>query len=208
MWLLRHRVFEVEFTYDWGFPAGAGGKEPTCQCRRCKRCWFDPWVGKIPWRKKWQPTPIFLLGESHGQRSLTGYSPQDRRDWDTTLGLVCLDLVVFISPFIFVWPIATVKTVMFIQSCNIWGPSCFGTWVRFRRGACGPWVRKVPWSRKLQPTPYSCLGNCMDRRARWAPVHGSDRHNVATKLSFFGGGAGLGHFSCSALSHFLQPNGL
>ena len=36
---------------------------------------FDPWVGKIPWRRKWQPTPVFLPGESHGQRSLVGYSP-------------------------------------------------------------------------------------------------------------------------------------
>ena len=36
---------------------------------------FDPWVGKIPWTRAWQPTPVFLLGESHGQRSLVGYSP-------------------------------------------------------------------------------------------------------------------------------------
>ena len=43
------------------------GKESTCQCRRCG---FDPWVGKIPWRRKWQPTPVFLPGKSHGQRSL------------------------------------------------------------------------------------------------------------------------------------------
>ena len=40
---------------------------------------FDSWVGKIPWRKTWQPTPGFLPGESHGQRSLTGYSPRDRK---------------------------------------------------------------------------------------------------------------------------------
>ena len=40
------------------------GKEPACQCGRCKRAGFNPWVGKIPWRRKWQPTPVFLLGES------------------------------------------------------------------------------------------------------------------------------------------------
>ena len=57
-------------TLFWGFPSGASGKGPTCQCRRHKRHEFDPWVGKIPSRKKWQPTPVFLLGESHGQRSL------------------------------------------------------------------------------------------------------------------------------------------
>ena len=41
------------------------GKESACQCRRWKRCGFDPWVGKIPWRRKWQPTPVFLPGKSH-----------------------------------------------------------------------------------------------------------------------------------------------
>ena len=64
-----------------GFP---GGKEPTCQCRRCKRCGFVPWVGKIPWRRAWQPAPKFLSGESHGQRSLTGCSPQGLKESDTT----------------------------------------------------------------------------------------------------------------------------
>ena len=49
-----------------GFPSGASGKEPTCQFRRHKRCGFDPWVKKIPWRRAWQSTPIFLPGESHG----------------------------------------------------------------------------------------------------------------------------------------------
>ena len=54
------------------------------QCRRCKRRGFDPWVGKILWRRKWQPTPVFLPGESHGQRSLVGYSPQGCKELDTT----------------------------------------------------------------------------------------------------------------------------
>ena len=59
-----------------GLLGGASSKEPACQCRRrCKRCGFDPWVGKIPWRRAWQPTPVFLPGESYGQRSLGGYSP-------------------------------------------------------------------------------------------------------------------------------------
>ena len=47
-----------------GFPGGASGKEPTCKCRRFNRFGFDPWVGKIPWRRTWQPTPVFLPGES------------------------------------------------------------------------------------------------------------------------------------------------
>ena len=50
-----------------GFPGGTSGKEPDCRCRRRKRLGFDPWVGKIPWRRARQPTPVFLPGESHGQ---------------------------------------------------------------------------------------------------------------------------------------------
>ena len=45
---------------------------------------FDPWVGKIPWRRAWQPTPVFLPRESHGQRSLVGYSPRGHKESDTT----------------------------------------------------------------------------------------------------------------------------
>ena len=63
---------------------GASGKEPTCQCRRFNRPGFSPWVGKIPWKRSWQPSPIFLPGESHGQRSLVGYNPSGHRvryDW-------------------------------------------------------------------------------------------------------------------------------
>ena len=48
----------------------------------------DPWVGKIPWRRAWQPTAVFLPGESHGQRSLVGYSPRGHKELGTThLGL-------------------------------------------------------------------------------------------------------------------------
>ena len=67
-----------------GFPGGTSGKEPTCQCRRCNRLGFDPWVGKIPWRSAWQTTPVFMPGESHGQRSLVGSSPWGPKESDTT----------------------------------------------------------------------------------------------------------------------------
>ena len=61
------------------FLGGPSGKEPACQCRRFKRLRFDSWVGKIPWKSAWQHTPVFLPGESHGQRSLVGYSPWARK---------------------------------------------------------------------------------------------------------------------------------
>ena len=65
-----------------GFPGGASGEECACQCRRHRRHRFDPWVGKIPWRRAWKPTPVFLPGESHGQRSLAGYSPWGCKELD------------------------------------------------------------------------------------------------------------------------------
>ena len=53
-------------------------------CLQCRRPWFDPWIRKIPWRRKWPPTPVLLPGESHGQRSLEGYRPWGRQESDTT----------------------------------------------------------------------------------------------------------------------------
>ena len=56
-----------------GFPGGSVNKESTCNARdqlQCRRPEFDPWIRKIPWRSKWQPTPVFLPGKFHGQRSL------------------------------------------------------------------------------------------------------------------------------------------
>ena len=66
------------------FPDDASGKESTCQCRRHRSHGFDHWVRKIPWRRKWQPTPVFLPRESHGQRSLVGYSPWGCKESDMT----------------------------------------------------------------------------------------------------------------------------
>ena len=57
-----------------------GGKESACQCGRGR---FDPWVGKIPWRRKRQPIPVSLPEESHGQRSLVGYRPWDCKELDS-----------------------------------------------------------------------------------------------------------------------------
>ena len=67
-----------------GLPGGAGGKEHACQCRRPKRHGFDPYLGKTSWRRAQQPTPVFLPGESHGQRSLVGHSPWGHKEADVT----------------------------------------------------------------------------------------------------------------------------
>ena len=72
-----------------GFPGGASGKESCCQYRRCKRHGFDPWIRKIPWRKAWQPTPVFLPGESHGQSGIPWWATVHRvaKSWTSLQGL-------------------------------------------------------------------------------------------------------------------------
>ena len=67
-----------------GFPGGASGKESACQCRRHKRCEFNPCIEKIPWRKAWLPTSVFFPGEPHGKRSLAGYGPKGHKELGTT----------------------------------------------------------------------------------------------------------------------------
>ena len=72
-WALNPRDFPSD-TVVKNLPANAG----------TRRSRLDPWVGKIPWRRAWQPTPVFLPGESHGQRSLEGYCPWSRKESDMT----------------------------------------------------------------------------------------------------------------------------
>ena len=68
IWLAETEIIEYKHI---GLPWWLSGTDSVCQCRRHK---FDPLVRKIPWRRKWQPTPVFLPGKSHGQRRLSGYS--------------------------------------------------------------------------------------------------------------------------------------
>ena len=67
-----------------GLPRGYKGKGSACPCRRHKRCEFDPWARKLPWRRKWQPTPVFLSGKFHGQRSLADYCSGCCKELDMT----------------------------------------------------------------------------------------------------------------------------
>ena len=73
-----HRIFQTRVLERGATafsPGGANGKESVCQCSRCKRPRFDPCVGNIPWRRKWQLIPVFLSGKSHGLRNLVGFGP-------------------------------------------------------------------------------------------------------------------------------------
>ena len=66
---------------EWGFPGGSEVKASACNAGDLG---LIPGWGRPPWRRKWQPTPVFLPGESHGPRSLAGYSPRGRKESDTT----------------------------------------------------------------------------------------------------------------------------
>ena len=77
-WLLAlQKILRVLLRFPWWL-------RESSVCLWCRRPGFDPWVGKIPWRRKWQPTPVLLPGKSHGQRSLVGYSPWGHEESDTT----------------------------------------------------------------------------------------------------------------------------
>ena len=78
--------------------------------------WFNPWVGKTPWRREWQPTPVFLLEKSHGQRSLVGYSPQEQKASDTTeqLILTCFQ-VIWHGLFYSLWCFVIVQSLSHVQ---------------------------------------------------------------------------------------------
>ena len=83
--LLPFMPLVIPFSWVWAIP-----NDPLLtnriwlKCCQCRRGSFDPWVGKIPWRRKWQPTPVFLPGECHGQGSLAGDSPQGCKELETT----------------------------------------------------------------------------------------------------------------------------
>ena len=77
---------ETSFNVPMWLPWWLSGKEPCLQCRRHSRGGSSPWVGKSPWRRTWQLTPVLLPGKSHGLRSLVGYSPQGRKESDVTEG--------------------------------------------------------------------------------------------------------------------------
>ena len=79
-----HLWSESQENENMKLPRWLGGKELACQCRSHRRLRFSPWVWKIPCRRKCQPTPVFLPGKSHEQRSLVGYSPWGHKESDMT----------------------------------------------------------------------------------------------------------------------------
>ena len=86
-----------------------------------RRSGFDPWVGTIPWRRAWQPTPVFLPGESHGQRNLAGYSPWGRKVLNTTEWLT-------LSPFTFTFQYDLELTVLTMSVSHLHRVTVHSLW--------------------------------------------------------------------------------
>ena len=91
-WLSTYSAFERIILHSflncyYGYHRASqvlSGKESACQCRRHRRCGFDPWIGKILWRRKLHSTAVFLPKTSHGQRSSAGHSPRGPKESDFT----------------------------------------------------------------------------------------------------------------------------
>ena len=77
-------IFEWDYLQVTGLPWWLSGKESACQCRSHRRRRLDPWVRKIPWERKWEPTLVFLPGESHGQKNLADYGLWGHKESDMT----------------------------------------------------------------------------------------------------------------------------
>ena len=98
-WADKREAIVLGSKQSMGFPGGASDKESVCQCRRCKSCGFNPWVRKIPWSGKRQPTPVFLARKFHGrepgglhsmelQRVRHDWAPEHMSNKRCTCGLI------------------------------------------------------------------------------------------------------------------------
>ena len=144
-----------------GFPGGASGKEPTCQCR------LDPQVGKIPWRRKWQPTPVFLPE-----------NPMDRGAlWVTVHGVT--------------------KSHTRLKQPSVHWVKCFTIGSAGKESSCNagdtgdvdliPGLGRSSGGGNGNPVQYSCLQNPKDRGVWWVTVHGVARSQtwLSTSMSYW-----------------------
>ena len=132
------------------FPGGASAKEHTCQYRRHKRHGFSPWVRKIPWRRAWQPIAALLPGESHGQRSLVGYSPRGHRESDTTEAT---------------WHTHAIRVTSLFPRRGFPGGLVVKNLLQCQRPGFDPWVGEIPWRRAWQPTSIFLPGDFHEQKS-------------------------------------------
>ena len=164
------------------YTGGAVLKSPPANAGRCRKHRCSPWIGKIPWRRAWWSTPVFLPGEFHGQKRLAGYSPQGHRvghDWND---LACTHIHVIHVCFAYVCAhVCTIYMCMYIVSyIHVYVYNELPRWLSDRESTCqagdkGSLPRnegRSPGEGNGSPLQYSCLGYPMDRGAWQATVHG------------------------------------
>ena len=130
-------------------------------CLQCSRPGIDPWVGKMPWRREWLPTLVFLPGKFHAQRRLAGYSPWGHKESDMTEWLTHQRSELWFYRFIF---------VNFLGGNSGKQPACQCRRHKRHGLILGSW--RSPGGGHGNPLQYSCLENLMDKGAWWATVHG------------------------------------
>ena len=181
----------VGSTNSNGLPRGCSGRESSCQCRRRRRLRFHPWVRKIPWNRKWQPTPGFLPGESQGGRSLVGYSPWGCKE-----------------------PVMTQWLSTHYQRNRLWiewGPTC----VEGMDFLTAIWSRKVSlespfsWSGRflcvLMWRGYTLMNNL---QWKWDPLHSFAASLKLLHLSLIGGRKKYGFKNTTYSSAFFPKSWL
>ena len=135
--LLKLDFMDIYCVY-WGF-------QYTCQYRRCRRHGFDPWAGMIPWRKKWQPTPIFLPGKFHGRGAwlATVHGVTKRYDLDMTEWQFLKENTDFWAPSLGINLKVGNKNILYNKP----------PWLGLGHHACDPWAKSSHW----QNCPMACL---------------------------------------------------
>ena len=155
---VRNLWFTWKYSSILSFPGGSGIKESACQCRRRRRHGFDPWVRKVPRRRKWQPTPVFLPGESHGQRSLVGYSPCGYKELNMFEWL-SMHSQVFLHCYITIWHLLYALWAL--------GVSLIAQLVKNLPAMREIWVQFLGWEEPLEKGKATHSSN-LAWRAPWA----------------------------------------
>ena len=156
----------------YGLPRWRSGKESTCQYRRCKRCRFNSWVGKIPWNRKWQPAPVFLPGKFPWTGEPGRLQSMGLKELDTTDHVCTHKLNI---PLIFFnayhsWRI--IKSNIFRKQTGSIHISNDKWYLHQRMGMFVATKRLYLGEENGNPLRYSCLETPMNRGVWWATVHG------------------------------------
>ena len=169
--LVHQEVWSHTYTCRW-----YSGKESACQCRRHRRHGFKPWVGKVPWRRKWQPTPVFLPGKFQGQRSIgrlqsirlqrIGHNLMTKHTTYTYTKIFYLYIYTHIHIYTYIDRYYIYTYMGFPDGSDSKESACDARDLDLVHGS-----GRSPGEGNGYPLQHSCLENPMDRGAWWDTVH-------------------------------------